>query len=139
MKLTSLLCLLSPKIYSHLITDDESIMISSWPEYSNGTLYPKEEKLMSFIMNAIRGVRNIRAEMNVPVSRKAKAFFVIRIRISSELIGDEKSTFNRLAGLSDVIAQNDKTGIPQDAVAVVVDGAEIFIPLGRAYRFEEGN
>ena len=120
---------ITEEIYSHLITDDESIMISSWPEYSNGTLYPKEEKLMSFIMNAIRGVRNIRAEMNVPVSRKAKAFFVIKDQDISELIGDEKSTFNRLAGLSDVIAQNDKTGIPQDAVAVVVDGAEIFIPL----------
>ncbi|HHU90933.1 MAG TPA: valine--tRNA ligase [Clostridiaceae bacterium] len=120
---------ITEEIYSHLITEDESIMISFWPEYSDGTLYPKEEKLMSFIMDAIRGIRNLRAEMNVPVSKKAKAFFVINDQDISELIEEEISTFNRLAGLSDIITQGDKAGIPQDAVAVVVEGAEIFMPL----------
>jgi len=120
---------ITEEIYSHLITDDESIMISSWPEYTNEILYPEEEKLMSFLMDAIRGIRNIRAEMNVPAGRKAKAFFVVKDQDIKELIEKEKSTFNRLAGLSDIITKSDKTGIPQDAVAVVVKGAEIFMPL----------
>lgn len=120
---------ITEEIYSHLITDDESIMISSWPEYSDGILYPEEEKLMSFLMDSIRGVRNIRAEMNVPAGRKAKAFFVVREQDIRELVEEEKSTFNRLAGLSDIITKSDKSGIPHDAVAVVVEGAEIFIPL----------
>ncbi|MGI6086225.1 MAG: valine--tRNA ligase, partial [Acetivibrionales bacterium] len=120
---------ITEEIYSHLITDDESIMISSWPEYTDDILYIEEEKHMSFIMEAIRGIRNLRAEMNVPVSRKAKAVFVIKDMRIGELVKEEQATFNRLAGISDINTQNDKNGIPQDAVAVVVEGAEIFIPL----------
>jgi len=120
---------ITEEIYSHLITDDESIMISSWPEYTEDILYPEEEKLMSFLMDSIRGVRNIRAEMNVPAGRKAKAYFVVKDQDIKELIDQEKSTFSRLAGLSDIIIKSDKSGIPQDAVAVVVEGAEIFMPL----------
>jgi len=84
---------------------------------------------MSFLMDSIRGVRNIRAEMNVPAGRKAKAYFVVKDQDIKELIDQEKSTFSRLAGLSDIIIKSDKSGIPQDAVAVVVEGAEIFMPL----------
>lgn len=120
---------ITEEIYSHLITDDESIMISSWPEYSENVLYPAEERQMAFIMDAVRGIRNIRAEMNVPMSRKAKAIFVTPDSQISNLVQAEKSTFGRLAGLSDIVTQSAKEGIAQDAVAVVVNGAEIYLPL----------
>jgi valyl-tRNA synthetase len=120
---------ITEEIYSHLITDDESIMISSWPEYSDSIMYPEEERQMSFIMDSVRGIRNLRAEMNVPMSRKAKAIFVTGDSTLKNLIDSEKATFGRLAGLSDAVHQSDKEGIDKDAVAVVVDGAEIFIPL----------
>lgn len=120
---------ITEEIYSHLITDDESIMISSWPKYSGGVLYPAEEKMMGFIMEAVRGIRNIRTEMNVPSNRKAKAIFVTQDKDIGELIGKEQSTFGRLASISEASVRPDKAGIPQDAVAVVVHGAEIYLPL----------
>ncbi len=120
---------ITEEIYSHLITDDESIMISPWPKYSGNVLYPAEERQMGFIMDAVRGIRNIRAEMNVPMSRKAKAIFVTQDSQIIDLIQDERSTFGRLAGLSEITSQKSKDGIAQDAVAVVVNGAEIYLPL----------
>lgn len=120
---------ITEEIYSHLVTGDESIMISSWPKYSDKVLYPEEEKQMQFIMDAVRGIRNIRAEMDVPASRKAKAIFVTRdIRIIN-LLESEKATFGRLAGLSEILRQEAKDGISGDAAAVVVEGAEIYLPL----------
>jgi valyl-tRNA synthetase len=120
---------ITEEIYSHLITGDESIMISAWPEYSDHVLYPAEERQMEFIMDSVRGIRNIRAEMNVPAARKAKAIFVTEDSQITDLIQNEKSTFGRLAGLSEAITQKTKEGIAQDAVAVVVNGAEIYLPL----------
>ena len=120
---------ITEEIYSHLITDDESIMISKWPEYTDNVLYPEEEKIMVFIMDAVRGIRNIRAEMNVPVNRKAKAIFVTQDELLSKVVKDEQSTFGRLASISEVQVQSTKDGIPEDSVAVLVNGAEIYLPL----------
>lgn len=134
--LTSSMKLLHPfmpfiteEIYGHLITDDESIVISKWPEYTEGVLYPTEEKIMGFIMESVRGIRNIRAEMNVPVSRKSKAIFVTQDELITKVIKEETSTFGRLASISESYVAKDKTGISNDAVAVVVHGAEIYLPL----------
>jgi valyl-tRNA synthetase len=120
---------ITEEIYSHLITPDESIMISAWPKYSDCVLYPDEEKMMEFIMEAVRGIRNIRAEMNVPSSHKAKAIFVTSDRTIEGLIKAEQSTFGRLASISESIVRASKEGIADDAVAVVVHGAEIYLPL----------
>ena len=120
---------ITEEIYSHLFTNDESIMISSWPKYSDDILYPSEERMMDFIMEAVRGIRNIRAEMNVPMSRKAKAIFVTQDEVIRNVIMGEQSTFGRLAAISEAIVQADKTDIAHDAVAIVVNGSEIFLPL----------
>jgi len=120
---------ITEEIYSHLITCDVSMMISKWPEYTDTVLYPEEEKIMAFIMDAVRGVRNIRAEMNVPVNRKAKAIFVTTDELISAVIRNEQSTFGRLASISEALVQDTKAGIPEDSVAVIVNGAEIYLPL----------
>jgi len=120
---------ITEEIYGHLITDDESIVISKWPEYTEGVLYPTEERIMEFIMESVRGIRNIRAEMNVPASRKSKAIFVTQDELLAKVIKDEASTFGRLASISEAAVSKDKEGISNDAVAVVVNGAEIYLPL----------
>lgn len=120
---------ITEEIYSHLITGDESIMISKWPEFTSGTLYPEEERCLAFIMDSVRGIRNIRAEMNVPANRKAKAVFVTADSVLAGAAQREAATFGRLAALSEILVQADKTGISQDAVALVVNGAEIYLPL----------
>ncbi|HEX3029062.1 MAG TPA: valine--tRNA ligase, partial [Clostridia bacterium] len=120
---------ITEEIYQHLVNDDESIMISKWPEYREDYNYPADEKKLQMIMEAIRNIRNIRAEMNVPPSRKAKVIFVAKGSEERGILSDGKSFFERLAGASEVIVQQDKEGIPSDAVATIIGGAEIYLPL----------
>jgi len=120
---------ITEEIYCHLINDDESIMVSKWPEYIEKYNYSEDEAKMQLIMEAVRSVRNIRAEMNVPPSRKAKIIFVASGDKELSILEEGKTYFEKLASASDVVVQSDKDGIPEDAVSSVIAGAEIFIPL----------
>mgnify|MGYP000710312519 FL=1 len=120
---------ITEEIYRHLINDDESIMISQWPEYIEKYNFPGEEKKMRMVMDAIRSIRNIRAEMNVPISRKAKVIFVAADSENRSILAEGRSFFERLAGVSEISVQTGKEGIPADAVTSIIEGAEIYIPL----------
>lgn len=120
---------ITEEIYQHLISSDASIMISRWPEYMDDYNFPGEEAKMRLIMDAVRNIRNVRAEMNVPPSRRAKIIFVTAGSGEAGILSEGKSFFERLAGASEVVVQSDKAGIPVDAVGTVIAGAEIFIPL----------
>ena len=117
------------EIYRHLINDDESIMISNWPEYDEKMYYPEDEKKMDLIMDAIKNIRNIRAEMNVPASRKAKAIFVTASEDVRNTLIKECSFIERLAGITGTTVQTDKSGISPNAVVSIIPGAEIYMPL----------
>ncbi|WHH60451.1 valine--tRNA ligase [Petroclostridium sp. X23] len=117
---------ISEEIWQHLPHEGESIMISCWPKYDEKLNFDKEEKQMTLIMSAIKSVRNVRAEMNVVPSRKAKLHIVAS---DSDTFQSGKMFFEKLAGASEVIVAKDREGIPADAVSVVTEGAEIFIPL----------
>ena len=127
---------ITEELYQTLYKDAESIMISQWPEYDSTMEFPSEEKDMELIISAVRAVRNIRQEMNVPVSRKAHIIFVAGGR-SAEVIRTSESLFARLAYASGISLQNDKSGIPEVAAAAVVPGAEIYIPLDELIDFEK--
>lgn len=119
---------ITEEIYLHLVNGDESIMISSWPEYREDYNFPEDEKQMALVMDAVKSIRNIRSEMNVPPSRKTKILFVA----GPEQVGVLRASgrfFERLAGASEISVQEDKAGISPDAVAAIVAGAEIYIPL----------
>lgn len=120
---------ITEEIYLSLFGSDESIMISDWPEYSEAMSYKAEEKAMSFIMAAIRGIRNARSNMNVPPSRKAKIFFVTEDESNRAVLNEADAYFKKLAGASAIVVQADESGIPADAVSVVIDGAAVFMPL----------
>ena len=120
---------ITEEIYMHLVNNDESIMISRWPEYREDYDFPVEEKKMKLVMNAIRSIRNIRAEMNVPPSRKAKIIFVAGGSEEQGTLEEGRAFFERLASASEVAVQSHKSGIPSDAVAAIIEGAEIYIPL----------
>ncbi|MBZ4644674.1 MAG: valine--tRNA ligase [Clostridia bacterium] len=117
---------ITEEIWKHLPHEGESIMISAWPKYHEQYNFVEEEKQMSVIMAAIKSIRNIRAEMNVAPSRKAKLYVVTA---NVETFQKGKVFFERLAGASEVILSAQKEDIPEDAVSVVVEGAEMFIPL----------
>ena len=95
-----------------------------------------EEEKMNLIMDGIRSLRNVRTEMNVPPSKKAKTI-IVPTDEKREAMEDGKEYFESLASASDVEIKDDKTGIPEDAVSVVIDGVEIFIPLDELVDFEK--
>lgn len=117
------------EIWQHLPVDGKTITLARWPEYSGDLNNPQAEEQMELIMEAIRTIRNIRAEMNVPPSRKARVT-VVTANAEVEAIFKENSPYlQRLASVSEVIVQRDKKDIPGDAVTGVVEGAQLFIPL----------
>ncbi len=128
---------ITEEIYTHLINDGRSIMVSEWPQYSEELSFASEEAKMNLIMDAIRSTRNIRAEMNVPPSKKAKMIFVTAGEAEKAALLEGTSFFQRLAGASEVSVQTDKAGIPPDAVGTVIAGAEIFIPLDELIDIEK--
>ena len=120
---------ITEEIWQHLpTTNEDSVMISSWPQYMENIRYVSEEESMEIIMNAIRSIRNIRSEMNVVPSRKARVIVVASDEDYSALdVG--KEYFYTLAGASEVVLMREKKDIPEDSMSAVISGAEIFLPL----------
>lgn len=128
---------ITEEIYTHLINDDESIMISKWPEFNASFIYEKEEEYMELIMNAIKNIRNIRAQMNVPASNKCKAIFVIEDEYLRNTFYESKLFIERLAQAEDVVFQGHRNGIAKDAVSAIIPGVEIYLPLESLIDFEK--
>ena len=117
---------ITEEIWQHLPHEGESIVISSFPTYEDRLNFEEEEKQMEVIMSAISAIRNRRAEMNVPPSKKANMFIVTQ---DAELFRKGAAFFEKLASASHVSIQADKNGIDKNAVGVVVEKAEIYLPL----------
>ncbi|MCM1988385.1 valine--tRNA ligase [Oceanirhabdus seepicola] len=118
---------ITEEIYLNLETGDKSITISSWPEFCEELKNEQIEKEMALVIEAIKAIRNVRAEMNVPNSRKAKLF--ILATEGAEAFEGGKIYFEKLASASEVILINAKEEAPENAVAAVTKGAEIFMPI----------
>ena len=111
------------------LSDEESIMISKWPEYKEEWNFAKEEKAVETIKEAVRGIRNSRTGMNVPPSRKAKVFVVSDDEQVRDIFEEGKVFFTTLAYASEVVIQSDKSGIDEDAVAVLIPNATVYMPF----------
>ncbi len=111
------------------LSDEESIMISSWPEYKEEWNFAKEEKAVETIKEAVRGIRNTRSGMNVPPSRKANVYVVTTDAEVADIFEEGKVFFTTLSYAAQVTIQADKTGIADDAVAVLIPKASIYIPF----------
>ena len=117
---------ITEEIFCALPTGEETIMTSQWPLYTDTLSFPEEEKKMSVICDAIKSVRNIRTEMNVPPSRKASMFIVTE---DKALFESGILFYEKLAGAKDVTVTDSEAGIPEGSVSVIVEGAKIFIPM----------
>ena len=111
------------------LSDEESIMISKWPEYKEEWNFAKEEKAVETIKEAVRGIRNSRTGMNVPPSRKAKVFVVSDDERVRDIFEKGKVFFTTLAYASEVVIQSDKSGIDEDVVAVLIPNATVYMPF----------
>ena len=127
---------ITEEIYSYLPTVEGYSITAEYPHYEEADDMLAEEEKMNLIMDGIRNVRNVRAEMNVPPSKKAK-IIIVPTDGKRPAMEDGKEYFKSLASASEVEIQDNKDGIPEDAVSVVIDGVELFIPLDELLDFEK--
>ncbi len=115
------------KIYGKLYQNDESIMISKWPEMSETLCFEKEEEQIEKLKNIIIGIRNLRTNLNVHPSKKSTLIFVTEN--FKETIEQSASIIQKLGFCNDIKIQKDKQNIPQNAMSVLVDDIEVYIPF----------
>ena len=127
---------ITEEIYTCLPNVEESIVIASWPHYKEEDNMASEEEMMELAMDGIRNIRNARAEMDVPPSKKAKVIIVPTEEKKSS-VESTKEYFVTLASASMVEIAENEDNIPEDAVSVVINGAKIFIPLDELVDFEK--
>ena len=117
---------ITEEIFCALPTGEETIMTSQWPLYTDSLSFPEEEKKMAVICDAIKSVRNIRTEMNVPPSRRAS---MIIVTDNKDLFESGIAFYEKLAGAKDVVVTDSEAGVPEGSVSVIVEGAKIFMPM----------
>ena len=118
---------ITEEIYTKLYNEDESIMISHWPKYEEKYNFKDEEQKIEKIKEIIIGIRNIRNNMNVHPSKKSKLIFV-----STEyknVIENSKAFLEKLGFANEIIVQNNKDGIDSNAISILLDGIETYIPF----------
>ena len=119
------------------LSDEESIMISSWPEYKEEWNFAAEEKAIETIKDAVRGIRTVRTSMNVPNSKKATVYVVSDNAEIRDIFEHGKVFFAALGFASEVLVQADKTGIAEDAVSALLPEAAIYMPLAELVDIEK--
>lgn len=128
---------ITEEIYQTVLDTDASIMVSEWPVYQDQYHFSKEEESISLIKEAIRQIRNVRAEMNVSPKRKAKVIVVADTEKESAIFNEGKVFFGNLAFASDVVVQFNKDGIQDDFVSLVIPGATIYMPFNELVDIEK--
>jgi len=128
---------ITEEIFCTLHPKEETIMLAKWPEYRADWNFPAEEEMLEHCKDLVKGVRNVRTEMDVPPSRKAKIFIVADDAALRETFEKTREAYQNLAGASDVSVQADKNGIEDDAVSVVIPGATLYLPLEDLVDFEK--
>ncbi|MCF0132389.1 MAG: class I tRNA ligase family protein, partial [Blautia sp.] len=117
------------EIYCTLLPEEPSIMISDWPVYREEYHFPKAELTVESFKEAVRGVRNTRTEMNVPQNRRTNLYIVGKDADICAMYESAKKSFVNLALAKEIHVQQDKAGIGEDAVSIVVSNAVIYLPL----------
>ena len=115
------------KIYKELYNNDESIMISTYPEYSKDLEFKDEEQAVEELKEVITGIRNARAKMNVHPSKKSKLIFVTKKY--ADIIKESEEFLKKLGFGEEIEIRENKENIPQNAVSIVSSNLELFIPF----------
>ncbi len=128
---------ITEEIFCNLQEEEESIMVSQWPQFVKEWDFAEEEKAVEMIKEAVRGIRTVRTSMNVPPSKKAKVFVVTEKPEVREVFENSKLFFAQLGYASEVQIQEDKTGIGEDAVSAVTADAVIYMPFAQLVDIEK--
>ncbi len=125
------------EIFTNLQDAEESIMVSEWPVFTEEWDFAADENAVDTIKDAVRGIRNLRAEMNVPNSKKATVYVVSEKEEVRNIFEDAKVFFATLGFASEVLVQGDKTGIADDAVSTVIQDAVVYMPFAELVDIEK--
>ena len=120
---------ITEEIFTTIQSREETIMLSAWPVYREDFAFPHEEKGISMVKEAVRAVRNIRAERNVAPSRKAKIYVVSDSDEVLDTFREDEVFFKTLAFASDLELQKDKAGVPDGSISAVLPAETLYIPL----------
>ncbi|MDY2820508.1 MAG: valine--tRNA ligase [Hominisplanchenecus sp.] len=128
---------ITEEIFCTLQSEEESIMISKWPEFTGEWDFARDEAAVESIKEAVRAIRNVRTGMNVPPSKKAKVYVVSEKQEVREIFENGKVFFATLGYASEVIVQGDRAGIDEDAVSAVLPEAVIYMPFAELVDIEK--
>ena len=120
---------ITEEIFCNIQDEEESIMISKWPEYKEEWSFKADEEAVDTIKAAVRAIRNLRTGMNVPPSKKASVYVVSEKSEIRDRFEASKNFFATLGYANAVYVQEDKTGIDANAVSTVIHDAVLYIPL----------
>lgn len=127
---------ITEEIWSYLPGTKTDLIVSEWPKENRDYIDEHKEKSMEIIMDAIRNIRNVRAEMDVKPSKKARIIVLANEEIT-KLFVENSDYFEALASASELTSESDKANIPEDAIAVVAESSELFLPLADLIDFEK--
>ena len=128
---------ITEEIFCTLQSEEDTIMLSQWPQFKEEWNFPTEEAAIEHCKDLVKGVRNVRTEMDVPPSRKAKLFIVSEDAELCATFENNKEVYVNLAFTNEIAVQADKTGISDNAVSVVIPGAVVYLPLEDLVDFEK--
>ena len=128
---------ITEEIYSALVPEEESLMMSSWPKYTEELCFPADENVMEHVKAITRGIRNMRSEMDVPNSRKTKVYIICGDATICEGIESFKESVKPLMMANDIIIRPTKEGVDDNAVSIVVPDAVVYLPLDELVDLEQ--
>ena len=128
---------ITEEIFCNLQDEEASIMVSDWPVFKEEWNFAADEAAVDTIKAAVRGIRNIRTEMNVAPSKKATVYVVSDKEAVRKIFEDSKVFFATLGYASEVHVQADKSGIADDAVSVLIHDAALYMPFAELVDIEK--
>lgn len=119
---------ITEEIYQCLPHEAESIMISKWPVADESLVDPEAERGMNAIMDSIKAIRNMRAEVNANPGKKIPAIMLVSEDLR-EVVANNDSYIKLLGGIDNLELRPLNGEKPENAMAAVVTGIEVYLPL----------
>ena len=128
---------ITEEIYSALVPEEESLMISAWPVYQDNWKDETAENVVEHFKAVTRGIRNTRTEMNVPNNRKTKVYIVCEDHEVSEGLAELNESVKTLLYATEIVLQDTKDGLEENTVSIVVPDATVYLPMNELVDLEQ--
>jgi len=127
---------ITEEIWQHLPHEGESITVAAWPTVRTDLHFADEADNMKLLMDIIRSVRNIRAEVNTPMSKKVPLFISAKDAATAAVLKDNQAYLEKFCN-PDTLTIGEGLEAPGQSMTAVVTGAQVFLPLVGLINLEE--